>query len=124
VTKGLYFSMLEAGMSLVAVNLPSLWFLFSQRALASPLRSIRSALSLRSFASSKRSDHASRSVTPRATKDSFSASSSSHLTHDADGDAHESFNMRDQGVFDVEKLGTTKAPVAERPHHREELYPH
>ena len=104
-TKALYFSMLEAGMSLIAVNLPSLWFLFNKRALELSLRSIRSVLSLRSSTSSARSRHSnntSRTMPQRVVKDRFLSSSCSNLTRDADGETYESFSMHGKSDFDVE----------------------
>ena len=55
-TKAIYLSVLETGLCLVAVNLPSLWFLFSKIKPESVLRSVRSMISLgsnRSVASDK-----------------------------------------------------------------------
>ena len=45
----IYLSMLEAGMSLVAVNLPSLWLLFTTVIPEKVTRSLRSVLSLHSL---------------------------------------------------------------------------
>ena len=47
-TRGLYWSFLEAGLALVACNLPSLHALISRTSLASAIRSIRGQLYLRS----------------------------------------------------------------------------
>ena len=47
-TKAIYLSVLEAGLSLIAVNLPSLWFLFTNVKPEHVLRSVRSMMSLRS----------------------------------------------------------------------------
>ena len=112
VTKGLYLSMLEAGMSLIAVNLPSLWFLCSKRTLELSLRSIRSVLSLRSWTSSvgsRHRDNTSRMVPQRVATDRFLSSSCSNIIHDADGEAYESFSMHGKGDFDVENGAGKKA---------------
>lgn len=104
-TKGLYFSMLEGGMSLDAVNLPSLSFLMSKNAPGLSLQSIRSVFSLYSSASSKRpstSDNATH-VASGDVKDSFSTSSRSNLARHTNRDMYERFEMHDQGVFDMEK---------------------
>ena len=50
-TRQLYLSVLQNGLSLISINLPSLWCLFSQTQLESVLRSIRSIISLRSSGS-------------------------------------------------------------------------
>ena len=47
-TRAMYLSVLEAGLSLIAVNLPSLWFLFGKINLENILRSVRNMISLRS----------------------------------------------------------------------------
>ena len=47
-TKQLYWTVLENGLSLIAVNLPSLWCLVNKVQLESVLRSVRSMLSLHS----------------------------------------------------------------------------
>ena len=103
-TKGLYFSMLEGGMSLVAVNLPSLSFLMSKKALGFSLHSIRGVFSPYSSASSKRpsaSNNASH-ITSKDVKDSFSTSSRSNLARHTNREMYERFEMHDQGVFDME----------------------
>ena len=114
ITKGLYFSMLEAGMSLSAVNLPSLWFLFSKKALGISLRSIRSVLSLHSTASSKPSHHreyASRSMPKDVLDDSFSVTSRSNLARETKRDPYESFAMHDRKGTDEEKAIGTETSV-------------
>lgn len=107
ITKGIYFSMLEGWMSLVAVNLPSLSFLMSKKALGPSLHSIRSVLSLRSSASSK-SPSASKDATHIASKggakDSFSSSSRTNLARHTSREMYERFEMHDQGVLDLEKV--------------------
>ena len=50
-TKSLYLSILEVGLSCVAVNLPSLWFLARKVTPEDVLRSVRSIVSLQSFRS-------------------------------------------------------------------------
>lgn len=50
-TKSFYFLMLEAGISCVAVNLPSVWMLFASVSPEAVLRSVRSMISLGSLGS-------------------------------------------------------------------------
>ena len=105
-TKGLLFSMLEVGMSLVAVNLPSLSFLMSKKAHGFWLHSIRSVFSLYSSVPSNgpsTSNDASHSASKSDVKDSFSTSSRSNLPRHTDRDMYERFEMQGQGVFDMEK---------------------
>ena len=102
----LYFSMLEAGMSLVAVNLPSLSFLMSKQTLRISVHSLRSVFSLQSSASSNRpsaSNDASHIAPKGDVKDSFSTSSRSNLARHTNREAYERFEMHDQGAFDGEK---------------------
>lgn len=47
-TQAVWFSMLETGLALIAVNLPSLWGLITQGSVRSTLRSLRSLLSINS----------------------------------------------------------------------------
>ncbi|KAF2151498.1 hypothetical protein K461DRAFT_174154 [Myriangium duriaei CBS 260.36] len=61
-TQAAYYSMLELGISLVAVNLPSLWLLFTSTVPEQALRSIRSVLSISSLRSS-RSNNAAKDTT-------------------------------------------------------------
>ena len=106
ITKALYFSMLEAGMSLVAVNLPCLSFLISKQALRISMYSLRSIFSLQSSASSNRptaGNDASQGVSKGDVKDSFSTSSRSNLARHTNREAYERFEMHDQGAFDAEK---------------------
>ena len=56
ITTLLYWSMLEAGISLIATNLPSIYFLFSKESLQSFANSIRNVVSLDSLRSSQRSN--------------------------------------------------------------------
>lgn len=51
VTRAFFYTMLETGISLVAVNLPSLWLLFTSVTPEKVIRSIRSVLSLASLRS-------------------------------------------------------------------------
>ena len=55
-TQSFYFAMLEAGMSVVAVNLPSLWLFFTSLMPEKLVRSVRSMISLSSLSSQRRSD--------------------------------------------------------------------
>ena len=107
ITKALYFSMLEAGMSFVAVNLPSLSFLMSKQALRISVHSLRSIFSLPSSASSNRptagNDASSHGASKGDAKDSFSTSSRSNLARHTNREAYERFEMLDQGASDAEK---------------------
>lgn len=53
VTQAYFFTMLETGISLVAVNLPSLWLLFSSITPQSIIRGLRSMLSIHSLRSGR-----------------------------------------------------------------------
>ncbi|KAI0484785.1 hypothetical protein GGR56DRAFT_615469 [Xylariaceae sp. FL0804] len=53
VTEAFYFTILEAGISLISVNLPTLWFLFTSVTPDTVVRSIRSMLSLPSIGSNR-----------------------------------------------------------------------
>lgn len=105
-TKGLYFSMLEGGMSLVAVNLPSLSFLMSKKALGISLHSLRSIFSFHSPASSNLPSASNNTthIAPNGdVKDSFSASSRSNLYRHTDRGIYERFELQKQGELDMEK---------------------
>ena len=106
ITKGLYFSMLEGGMSLVAVNLPSLSFLMSKKAPGISLHSLRSIFSLHSQASSNLPS-ASNSTTYIAqkggVKNSFSVSSRSNLYPHTNREMYERIELHKQGEVDMEK---------------------
>ena len=84
-TKAIYLSVLETGLSLIAVNLPSLWFLFSEVSPERVLRSVRSMISLgsdRSAASSYQCKGGAQSYpSSPGKKQSNSSSSQSHLAH-------------------------------------------
>jgi hypothetical protein len=77
-TKGLYFAMLEAGMSLVAVNMPSVWLLLVTKAPEAVLRSVRSMVSLASRGS-KGSNGSKNQQFPDGPKSTVSVSSGTHL---------------------------------------------
>lgn len=51
-TQAVWFSMLETGLALIAINLPSIWGLTSHISIGSVLRSVRSLLSVHSHDSS------------------------------------------------------------------------
>ena len=53
-TEAAYLTMLEVGTSLVAVNLPTLWFLLSSSSSKKALRTLRGMLSLTSMRSSRK----------------------------------------------------------------------
>ena len=78
-TQAIYLSVLEAGMSLVAVNLPSVWFLFAQITPEKILRSVRSMISLRSRPSNS---SVNKSHAPYK-KESGGSSSNFYLAHPA-----------------------------------------
>lgn len=86
-TKSIYLSELEAGLSLIAVNLPSLWMLFSKIMPEKILRNVRSMISLLSnrFRSSSRRGRQSQiySLAPPLGKEQKATSNSSrcHLTY-------------------------------------------
>ena len=95
-TKAIYLSVLETGLSLIAVNLPSLCFVFTRLSPEKVLRSVRSMISLRSDRSSGAShqgrggggggaqSYPSSSLDKKRSNNS--SSSQSHLTHpDAQG---------------------------------------
>ena len=74
-TEPIYYTVLECGLSLIAVNLPSLWYLLSKTTPENILRSVRSIISLRSEHSAGHG-----SVQPsRFEKRSNSSSSHSHI---------------------------------------------
>ncbi|KAL8894163.1 MAG: hypothetical protein Q9192_004559 [Flavoplaca navasiana] len=76
----MYWSMVEAGLSLIAANLPSVYSLFSQNAsLQSTFSSLRSKLALRSFRSTDRLRGSSKEK-PYEQMDASSSDGSSH-TH-------------------------------------------
>lgn len=96
-TKAIYLSTLEAGLSLIAVNLPSLWFLRQKVSPESFLRSVRSMTSVRSdrsAASSQGKGDDQRQASWLDKKRSNSNSSRSGLAHP---DAHfiQTHTMRD-----------------------------
>lgn len=97
-TKAIYLSVLETGLSLIAVNLPSLWFLFSKVSPESVLRSVRSMISLgsdRSAASHHGRGGAAQSYpSSLAKKQSNSNSSQSHFAH-PDAQCVQSYAMHD-----------------------------
>ena len=100
-TKAIYLSVLEAGLSLIAVNLPSLWFLFSKVTPESVLRSVRSMISLGSERSAssvdKKGSHAYSS--PPGKNRSLSSSSHSHFVHP------EAQSIETCAMHDIEDVG-------------------
>ena len=83
-TKAIYLSVLEAGLSLVAVNLPSLWFLLTKVESDNFLRSFRSMISLhsnRSVDSSRNMGGIHSHPSSLDKKRSHSSSSQSRLAH-------------------------------------------
>ena len=119
-----FLSMLEAGMSLVAVNLPSLWLLFTTVIPEKVARSLRSVLSLHSLRRSdlNTSSAAAGTSTTRANRRTETSSTDSgrpalltdlsqarsyprkagqHLQGDMDDQMYEAYAMQD-----VEKKGS------------------
>lgn len=97
--------MLEGGMSLVAVNLPSLSFLMSKKAFGLSLHNIRSVFTLYSPASSRRpsaSNNAAHFASKDDVKNSFSTSSRSNLPRHTNREMYERFELRDESRFDME----------------------
>lgn len=86
-TQAIYLTVLESGMSLIAVNLPSIWYLFAKIKPESVLRSVRSIISLPSSSHSK-SSHA-----PDKSRN-HSSSSISYLAH-PEGQTLETYAMHD-----------------------------
>ncbi len=96
-TKAIYLFTLEAGLSLIAVNLPSLWFLRNKVSPESVLRSVRSMVSLRSnpSAASSQGKGGTQSQSPRlGKKQSNSSSSQSGLAH-PDAQSVQAYAMHD-----------------------------
>lgn len=115
-TKQLYLSVLENGLSLIAVNLPSLWCLFTKYQLESVLRSVRSILSLRSNVSAtsmgKPSSHLPLSSLDK--NEGASNSSQSHFAH-LEAQPVETYAMRDieEGGFG-DRLPQGKIQITDR----------
>lgn len=74
-TKVLFWSMLEGGLGLIAINLPSIWGLFTKISPDAVLRSVRSMVSLRS-----RSSGGSKTSTTPYKQTNLSPLASSHST--------------------------------------------
>ena len=119
-TKAIYLSVLETGLSLIAVNLPSLWFLFSKVSPERVLRSVRSMISLRSdrsAASSYQGQGGAQSYpSSPSKKQSNSTSSQSHLAH-ADAKCAQEYAMHD---LEYKEHGPEK-PTGGYPNHRSDL---
>ncbi|KAK5997695.1 hypothetical protein PT974_00050 [Cladobotryum mycophilum] len=98
ITKSLYFIMLEAGMSLVAVNLPSIWLVLTTLAPESILRSVRSIVSLGSRGSKDSNElhHVANADAPKSSTSVASAAPFGEMSG-------ESYAMHDieQGVHDI-----------------------
>lgn len=98
-TKAIYLSVLETGLSCIAVNLPSLWFLRTKVKPESVLRSVRSMISLRSIRSAGTQEE-SRGIDPypwrEGKKGSEASSSQSHLTHP------EGIPIETHAIYDIE----------------------
>ena len=96
-TKAIYLSVLETGLCLIAVNLPSLWFLFSKVKPESVLRSVRSMISLRSNRSAASSQGKGGTQSHPSSLGKNQHDSSSSKTHLALPDAQsvQTYAMRD-----------------------------
>lgn len=98
-SESIYLGVLEVGLSLIAVNLPSLWSLFSTITPERILHSVRSMISLRSVpsAGSMGGDGSRRSNRRPSHFDerSHSSSSRSHVIK-SDGHYFETYAMHDQ----------------------------
>ncbi|KAL8879049.1 MAG: hypothetical protein Q9198_003263 [Flavoplaca austrocitrina] len=98
----MYWSMVEAGLSLIAANLPSVYSVFSQSAsLQSTFSSLRSKLALRSFRSTDRLRGSSKEK-PYEQMDASSSDGSSH-THTLALKEKESFNSN--FIYTGHKMG-------------------
>lgn len=73
-TEAIWFSMLETGFTIIAVNLPSLWSLITQDSVGSITRSLRKAFFFRSFHSKRGSRRAGSNARSYVRKSSFSGS--------------------------------------------------
>lgn len=96
-TKAIYLSVLETGLCLIAVNLPSLWFLFSKVKPESVLRSVRSMISLRSSRSAASSQVKGETQSHPSSLGKDQNNSSSSQTHLALADVQsvQTYAMRD-----------------------------
>ena len=106
-TKAIYLSVLEAGLSLIAVNLPSLWFLLTKVKPESFLRSVRSMISLRSdrsAASQAKEGTQSHAPSWLGKNRSISSSSKTHLAP-LDLQSIQTYAMHD---IEYEEHGTPK----------------
>ena len=81
----MYLTVMEAGLSCIAVNLPSLWFIFHKATPEGVLRSVRSMISLASIRSGGsrdsrgKSNHKSNNYPNMDQNESAASSSQSHL---------------------------------------------
>lgn len=73
-TEAIWFSMLETGFTIIAVNLPSLWSLITQDYVGSITRSLREAVFFRSFQSKRGSRSAGSNARSYVRESSFSGS--------------------------------------------------
>ena len=92
-TKVLFWSMLEGGLGLIAVNLPSIWGLYSKISPDAVLRSVRSMVSLRS----RSSGGSKTSTTPykHATLSPLTSSRDNNFYSDKRERSTEAYAMRD-----------------------------
>ena len=117
-TETIYLAVLECGLSLIAVNLPSLWYLLSHTSPEKMIRSLQSIISLRSERSAS-SGHAEASPNRQPSHyDKRSASRSSHsriLQYDA---IHmQSYVMRDLEDDNESYLQRGKIHITEQVSH-------
>jgi hypothetical protein len=105
-SKSIYLSILEVGLSCIAVNLPSLWFLVTKIKPEDILRSVRSIISLHSFRSTGSHDSkipgTSKSDNYAQVEDKSSSLQSSSNGHLARPDA---IHIETRAVHDVESDG-------------------
>lgn len=102
-TKSVYFMLFEAGISLVAVNLPSIWLVFGTLAPKAILRSVRSVRSLASGVSGR-----SRDSQYQKTADGQKSSTSVSSTADLSNPSSETYAMQDLEHPDVPHLPGNK----------------
>ncbi|KAF2151900.1 hypothetical protein K461DRAFT_279413 [Myriangium duriaei CBS 260.36] len=110
-TKAAYLTHLEAGISLVAVNLPSLWLLFSKVVPETALRSIRSVLSLSSLRSGKSDRDSATHVEPPTITKKSSVVQHAHRPSDASTAGLHPMPTIPAGIYGVGDLEAYKAEV-------------
>lgn len=128
----MYLSVMGSGLSCIAVNLPSLYFLFSQVTPESVLRSDRSVISLASIRSGgphSKSIHQQEGYPGVGKSDSAATSTSqSHLARPDAGtvtiETHAMYKIEStdrQGTMDIDDLQVTKS-ISQWSDHLEEMH--